>query len=97
MRSDFSQSHEADSGNRTQELFVWIAVDPGKGFFLYICGRKERNKMKTHTVIDGNAFYEIDDECYARLMKEKEREPVRKQMNPEVRQDREIREKKNSR
>ena len=23
--------------------------------------------MKTHTVIDGNAFYEVDDECMERL------------------------------
>lgn len=29
--------------------------------------------MKTHTVIDGNAFYEIDDKCYEELMRKKER------------------------
>lgn len=23
--------------------------------------------MRTHTVIDGNAFYEVDDECMERL------------------------------
>ena len=29
--------------------------------------------MRTHTVIDGNAFYEVDDECMERLRR-KERD-----------------------
>ncbi len=28
--------------------------------------------MRTHTVIDGNAFYEVDDECMERLRLKKE-------------------------
>ena len=27
--------------------------------------------MRTHTVIDGNAFYEVDDECMERLQLKK--------------------------
>ena len=54
--------------------------------------------MKTHTVIDGNAFYEIDDECYAKLIKEKEQERILPQKNAAVCQERNDRKlKKNGR
>lgn len=44
--------------------------------------------MKTHTVIDGNAFYEIDDECYAKLIKGKEKEGALHRKNAAVCQER---------
>ena len=35
-------------------------------------GEDEPEKMKTHIVIDGNAFYEIDEECLKKKQEEKE-------------------------
>lgn len=35
--------------------------------------------MKTHIVIDGNAFYEIDEECMRQKM-EKEEKKIQKQL-----------------
>lgn len=36
--------------------------------------------MKTHTVIDGNAFYEIDEKCYEELMRKREETEKKKGM-----------------
>ncbi len=41
-------------------------------------GEDEPEKMKTHIVIDGNAFYEIDEECMRQKM-EKEQRKLQKQ------------------
>jgi hypothetical protein len=38
--------------------------------------------MKTHTVIDGNAFYEIDEECYEKLKQREQREMNRSLNEP---------------
>ena len=39
-------------------------------------GEDEPEKMKTHIVIDGNAFYEIDEECLRQKMeKEQQKKP----------------------
>lgn len=42
--------------------------------------------MKTHIVIDGNAFYEIDEECLRQKM-EKEQQKVQKQQRQSQRKN----------
>lgn len=44
----------------------------------------EANILKTHVVIDGNAFYEIDEECLKRREKEQR---LKKQQRGENRKE----------
>jgi hypothetical protein len=37
------------------------------------------NRMKSHIVINGNAFYEVDEECLKRQKQEKESREVKTQ------------------
>ena len=46
----------------------------------------EPEKMKTHIVIDGNAFYEIDEECLRQKM-EKEQQKAQKQQRQSQRKN----------
>lgn len=39
--------------------------------------------MKIHTVIDGNAFYEIDEKCYEELMRKREQTEKRENRKKE--------------
>ena len=43
--------------------------------------------MKTHVVIDGNAFYEVDEECLNRK-KEKDQNKLEKQQRTQMIQER---------
>lgn len=49
-------------------------------------GEDEPEKMKTHIVIDGNAFYEIDEECLRQKM-EKEQQKSQKQQRQSQRKN----------
>lgn len=49
-------------------------------------GEDEPEKMKTHIVIDGNAFYEIDEECMRQKM-EKEQRKLQKQQRQSQRKN----------
>lgn len=49
-------------------------------------GEDEPEKMKTHIVIDGNAFYEIDEECLRQKMG-KEQQKAQKQQRQSQRKN----------